>query len=140
MIASSIITLLSLPVYAALFHGFSTTGLVAASDLGIMVNCCTMAVLLSRRGLVAISGLDWKEIGKAVLIAIIAGAASMRVAAVIKLQGSRLSDLKSLATTVVIWGGLVALGLWVLKSKLPGELRRRKRVPGQTVGAAAEGS
>jgi len=130
MIASSIITLASLPVYAALFHAFSTVGLVAASDLGILVNCLTMALLLHWRGLVPAVGLNWSEIGKAVLIAVVAGIVSAKIAALVPLHGSRVSDLKSLALTAITWVATVGAGLWLLRSKLPGELRRRRRAIG----------
>jgi putative peptidoglycan lipid II flippase len=137
MIASSIITLASLPVYAALFHAFSTVGLVAASDLGILVNCLTMALLLHWRRLVPAAGLNWSEIGKALLIAVVAGIVSTKTAALVPLHGSRVSDLKSLALTAVIWLAIVGAGLWLLRSKLPGELRRRHRAISPS--AAAEG-
>jgi putative peptidoglycan lipid II flippase len=137
MIASSIITLASLPVYAVLFHAFSTVGLVAASDLGILVNCLTMALLLHWRRLVPLAGLHWAEIGKALLIAAAAGMVSAKVASFVPLHGSRVSDLKSLALTALVWLAVVAAGLWILRSKLPGELRRRDR--SIEPAAAAEG-
>src|SRR5215469_2867377 len=137
MIASSIITLASLPVYAALFHAFSIVGLVAASDLGILVNCLTMALLLHWRRLVPAAGLNWSEIGKPLLIAVVAGVVSTKIASLVPLHGSRVSDLKSLALTALVWVATVGAGLWVLRSKLPGELRRRRRAIGPS--AAAEG-
>jgi putative peptidoglycan lipid II flippase len=125
MVASSIITAASLPVYAALFRGFSTVGLVAASDLGIMVNCLAMALLLHWRCLVSAAGLNWNEIGKALLIAIVAGVVSTKIGSFVSLHGSRLSDLKSLCLTAATWAAVVAIGLWLLRSNLPRELRRR---------------
>src|SRR5262249_55643038 len=59
MIASTVITLASLPMYSALFRAFSTVGLVIASDLGIAANCLGVAFLLHRRGLVPASRLNW---------------------------------------------------------------------------------
>jgi putative peptidoglycan lipid II flippase len=126
MVASSVITLASLPVYAALFHGFSIVGLVAASDLGILVNCLTMALLLHWRKLVPVAGLNWSEIGKALVIAVAAGIVSAKISAWVPLHGSRIADLKSLALTTLTWVAVVVIGLWVLRSKLPGELRRRR--------------
>src|SRR5216117_3336065 len=60
MIASSVITLASLPVYSLLFHHFSAMGLVIASDLGIAANCLGIAFLLHRRNLVPAGNLEWK--------------------------------------------------------------------------------
>ena len=132
MVASTIITLASLPVYWLLFQRFSTTGLVIASDLGIAGNCCALAVLLHRRGLVSMRALEWGEIGKALLISVIAVAASRLAARFIPLHGSRAADLESLALTTVVWAAVVGLGLWILKAKLPHDLRRRTR-PSPTV-------
>src|SRR5437868_5608800 len=73
MVASSLITLASLPVYSALYRTFSAVGLVIASDLGIAANCLGIAFLLHRRNLVAAGNLEWREIGKALLISVCAG-------------------------------------------------------------------
>jgi len=133
MVASTIITLASLPVYGVLFHHFSTVGLVVASDLGIAANCCAMAVLLHKRGLVSMSSLQWGEIGKALLISVLAAGASRYVAGFVPLHGSRIADLEALALTTVVWAGVVGLGIWLLKAKLPHDLRRRaKSSPGAT--------
>lgn len=140
MIASSVITLASLPVYAALFHAFSTVGLVAASDLGILVNCLTMALLLHWRRLVPVAGLQWGEIAKALVIAVVAGTVSSKVASFVPLHGSRVSDLKSLALTALVWVALVGAGLWVLRSKLPGDLRRRHRAVAPPAAAGGDRS
>src|SRR5205823_14004490 len=67
MIASSIITIASLPVYAALDRALGARGLVIASDVGIAANCLTVAFLLHRRGLVPAGGLEWNEILKALV-------------------------------------------------------------------------
>src|SRR6478752_4325421 len=53
MIASTVITVASLPIYSALYHAFSTVGLVVASDFGIAANCLAIAFLLHQRGLVS---------------------------------------------------------------------------------------
>lgn len=127
MIASSVITLASLPLYSALFHGLSIKGLVVASDIGIASNCLVMALLLHRRHLVSIASLDWGEIGKAFAVAVLAGVVSVKISALIALSGSRVADLKSFGLTAVTWCAAVALGLWVTKSRLPSDLRRKGR-------------
>lgn len=126
MIASSIIVVASLPLYVVLFRHFSTVGLVWASDAGIAVNCSTIAILLHYRRLVPLSGLPWKEIGKTLTVAVVALVVAMRVSRFVPLHGSRLADFESLVLTTVVWAIVVALGLWLLKSTLPGDLRRKK--------------
>lgn len=125
MIASSVITAGSLPLYRFLFHSLSIKGLVAASDIGIASNCVVMALLLHHRKLVSVARLNWSEIGKAFIISLLAGAAGVKVSSLIVLKGSYAADLKSLGLVAVTWCTVVALGLWLTKSKLPRELRRK---------------
>jgi putative peptidoglycan lipid II flippase len=132
MIASTVITVASLPAYAALFQRFATVGLVVASDLGIAANCMCIAYLLHRRRLVSLTELNWKEIGKAFVIAIFSALAGMRVANLVALHGSRLADLKALVLATISWGAVVVIGLWLTKSSLPRELVRRKKLTGAT--------
>src|SRR5215467_2930776 len=49
MIATTIITVASIPVYRLMFHTLSVTGLAIASDIGIVANTLALAVLLHRR-------------------------------------------------------------------------------------------
>jgi putative peptidoglycan lipid II flippase len=126
MIASSVITLGSLLVYSALYRTLAAVGLVIASDVGIAANCLAIAFLLHRRKLVPADGLEWKEIGKALLISIFAGLISLEVARLVDLNGSRVADLKALGLISSTWAGAVALGLWMTKSRLPQDLRRKR--------------
>ena len=126
MVASTVITAASIPMYSALFHTFSTVGLATASDLGIAANCLAMALLLHRRKLVSIFQLQWKEIGKAAITAVVAGVLSHQVARSMLGKGGRVGDIKALALSGITWAGAVAAGLWLTRSTLPGDLRRRK--------------
>jgi len=125
MIASTFITLASLPVYSALFREFSTVGLVIASDFGITANCLGIAFLLHRRGLVTADGLAWKEIGKAFVVAAFAAFLGLQVTRLVGVHGSRVADIKALALISVTWIVVVALGLWLTRSELPRDLLRR---------------
>jgi putative peptidoglycan lipid II flippase len=130
MIAVSVITLVSLPVYSFLFHTFGVVGLAWASDIGIAVNLVTLACLLHYRKLVPLEGLRWKELGKAAVVALAAGGIALEVARVVPLatagHGSREADLIQLALVSLTWAAAVAGGLWMLRSELPGDLQRRK--------------
>jgi putative peptidoglycan lipid II flippase len=127
MVASSLITIASLPIYRALYHAFSSVGLALASDLGIAANCLAMAILLHQRKLVPWNELQWGELGKAAITAAAAGLLSYQVASVVMVTGSRISDIKALGLIAITWAGAVAAGLWLTGSRLPGDLRRRKR-------------
>src|SRR6266852_4595094 len=126
MVASSLITLASIPIYSALHRHFSTVGLAMASDLGIVANTLALAFLLHRRQLVRVSELHWGEIGKAGITAVVAGLLSYQVARVVLVSNSRMADLKALGLITITWAGAIAAGLWLTRSSLPGDLRRRK--------------
>jgi len=126
MVATSLITLASIPIYSALFRHFSTVGLAMASDIGIVANTLALAFLLHRRQLVQVSGLHWREIGKAGITAAAAGGLSYEVARLVLVNNSRTADLKALGLITITWAGAVAAGLWLTRSSLPGDLRRRK--------------
>jgi putative peptidoglycan lipid II flippase len=140
MVASSLITLASLPVYKLLFHKFSVIGLAIASDFGITANALVIASLLHFRGMVRFSGMNWKELGKAALVGVVSGALSYKVMHVVALNGSRRADLIALTLGSLTWAATAAAGLWLLRSELPGDLRRRKRLsfPRVAEGQASE--
>jgi putative peptidoglycan lipid II flippase len=126
MVASTLITIASYPMYGALYHAYSVVGLAMASDLGIAANCLVMAILLHRRKLVLTTGLPWLELGKAAIAAAVAGSLSYRAASSIALNNNRIADLKALALVTITWAAAVAAGLWLMQSHLLRELRRGK--------------
>ena len=126
MVASSLITLASIPMYGALFRAFSTVGLALASDLGIVANTLAIAILLDRRKLVRFDQFPWGELAKVAITAVFAGMISSRVARGIIGGESRVRDLYALILITSTWAAAVAAGLWLTRSRLPADLRRRK--------------
>jgi putative peptidoglycan lipid II flippase len=144
MTAVSVITAASLPIYSFLFHSFGVVGLAWASDIGIGLNLVALAWLLHYRKLIPLGEMRWGELGKAAVTAVVAGAVSLEVAKIVPLStagsGSRVADVLRLGLITVTWAGAVAAGLWVLRSELPGDLRRRKETayPGVAEGQSSE--
>jgi putative peptidoglycan lipid II flippase len=126
MVASSIVTVASLPVYSALYHTLSTVGLAIASDVGIVANTLVLAALLHYRKLIPAGGLAWRELGKALLIAVLAGILAQRVSGFVT-PDSRSADLAALLLATVTWAAAVVLGLWLMRSRLLLDLRQRNR-------------
>jgi putative peptidoglycan lipid II flippase len=126
MLASTLITAASIPLYSALWRAFSTVGLAVASDVGIVANTAALAILLHRRRLVRLGELQWAELAKAAATALCAGALSYYVSRMIRVSGDRMADFYALALGFLTWSGAVAAGLWLTRSQLPHDLRRRK--------------
>jgi putative peptidoglycan lipid II flippase len=74
MLASTVVTVVSWPIYAALYHWHGAMGLAIASDLGIALQTLTIAVLLHQRRMVSLAGLDYEELGRCLLAALASGA------------------------------------------------------------------
>jgi putative peptidoglycan lipid II flippase len=140
MVASTLVVAASLPIYSLLFRTLSLTGLAIASDIGITANALAIATLLHIRGMVSFGGLNWKELGKAALIGVVAGGLSYEVMRTVPLDGSRRADLIALALGSLTWAAAVAAGLWLLRSELPADLRRKRStsLPSIVEGQAGE--
>jgi putative peptidoglycan lipid II flippase len=144
MVAVTVITSASLPVYSLLFHRYGVVGLAFASDIGIGANLLALALLLHYRKLVSLRTLRWDELGKSALIAVAAGVVSLEVSRsvtpFISGYGSRIADLLQLGLISVTWAAATAVGLWLLRSQLPNDLRRRKATayPGVAEGEGKE--
>ena len=139
---STAITGASLPVYSLLFHRYGVVGLAFASNIGIGANLFALALLLHLRKLVSLGTLRWGELGKSALTAAVAGGVSLEVARSVTPffsgHSSRVVDVLQLALISITWAAATALGLWLLRSQLPNDLRRRKATPNLGV-AEAEG-
>src|ERR1700726_1033409 len=115
MVAVTVITSASLPIYSLLFHRYGVVGLAFASDIGIGANLLALALLLHYRKLVSLGEMRWGELGKSALTAVIAGGVSFEVAKVVPLStsgtGSRVADLLQLALISLTWAAATAAGL-----------------------------
>src|ERR1700720_1212694 len=96
MVAVTLITAASLPVYSLLFHRYGVVGLAFASDIGIGANLLALAWLLHYRKMVSLRTLRWDELGKSAVTALIAGGISLEVAKsvtpLISAHSSRVAD------------------------------------------------
>jgi putative peptidoglycan lipid II flippase len=140
MAAVTVITAASLPVYSILFHTFGVVGLAWASDIGIGANLLALAWLLHHKKFVRLGEMRWRELAKAGGVAVVAAGISFEVARVVPLgtsgRGNRMADLMQLALVTITWAAAVAAGLWLLRSELPQDLRRRQ---GAVYPAVAQG-
>jgi hypothetical protein len=82
--------------------------------------------------MVLLSGLPWPELIKAIGTSVFAALVAYAVGRRVVVAGNRVSDLVSLALISAAWLAAIALGLWLTKSQLPQELRRKKTAPAAT--------
>jgi putative peptidoglycan lipid II flippase len=75
MVAGTLITALSLPIYAVLYHWRGTAGLAMASDIGIALQTVSLAILLHQRRMVSLAGVDYRELGRCLTAGAVSGAA-----------------------------------------------------------------
>ncbi len=133
MVASTLIVIGSLPIYATLFHRYSYAGLAMASDVGILLHTVVIAWLLNRRRLVPLKGIPWSEVAKVFATAVVAGLAGSAVAREIAVYGGWRADIASLVMIGIVWAAVIVVGLWLTRSSLWRDLQR-----GRTAAPIAE--
>jgi putative peptidoglycan lipid II flippase len=125
-ITGTLITLLSIPIYWALFRALGLTGLAIASDIGIVIQTSALAILLHRRRLVSLLHLDYPELGRAFLAAVIAFLAAYGLVHALPTMTGHKGDALTLAAGTTAWGLAALIILVVTGSRLPSQLLRRK--------------
>jgi putative peptidoglycan lipid II flippase len=127
-ISGTIVTALSIPIYALLFHHVGVSGLAIASNVGIFAHTASLAVLLHRYRLVSIASLEWGELGRALLAAVIAyGAVAILMESqyVSHLHGHGI-DVGLIVAGTAVWGALCYAVLQVSGSGLLKQIMRRR--------------
>ena len=126
MITGTLITVLSIPMYWGLFHARGLTGLAIASDIGILVQTASLALLLHRKRLVSLAHLEFGELGRALVAALVAYAATAAAAHLLPPVSTHPKDLLTIALASIAWLAAAALTLLATGSKLPAQILRRK--------------
>jgi putative peptidoglycan lipid II flippase len=124
MTAGTIVTAVSIPIYWQLYRTLGPVGLAVASDVGILLQTATLAVLLHRRRMVSLAGLEYAEMGRALLAGVLSLAALAGLRHLVHTT-SRLWELGLLAVALLVWVGVSAVVLRLSGSSLPGQLMGR---------------
>ncbi|HEY5382510.1 MAG TPA: lipid II flippase MurJ [Acidobacteriaceae bacterium] len=123
-ITGTIITVLSVPMYWGLFRAMGLEGLALASDLGILAQTATLAFLLHHKRLVNLRHLEFGELGRALLAAIVAALATGAVVRIFPPPSSHGADLLVIAAGSAVWAIAVGGVLLLSGSKLPKQVLR----------------
>jgi putative peptidoglycan lipid II flippase len=124
MIASTIVTIASLPVYWFLYRTAGPIGLAIASDIGISAQALIFALILHRRRVVSLAGLGYGEMGKALVAGVIA---LMVLAGLYRFvhTSSRIWELAVVTLASLVWFGVCLAVLRLTGSSLPDQMRER---------------
>jgi len=120
MVASTIVTAVSLPIYHWLYHCCGATGLALASDVGIALQTLTIAVLLHQRRMVSLASLDFIELGRCLLAALAGGSGAGLLAWLLTVLSDHLAAIstrhhgRSWTDAVILLAGAA---LWTLIAK-----------------------
>jgi putative peptidoglycan lipid II flippase len=136
MVAGTIVTVVSLPIYSALYNTRGAMGLAFASDIGIAMQTLAVAVLLHKGRMVSLASLDYAEMGRCLLAGIAAsGAVALltwgfnwtrtHLGAVIWTHHAHMADAAILAAGLLIWLLLAKTVLEKTGSALPRVAKKR---------------
>lgn len=139
MAAGTIVTVVSLPLYAGLNHAQGAMGLAIASDLGIALQTLSIAYLLHQRRMVSLASLDYQELGRCFLAAVVSGGIVWAIFAwlpprVLHAFGlgahgpSRWMELLVLLLGTAIWVAVADIVLRKSGSALPRVMRKRLKL------------
>jgi putative peptidoglycan lipid II flippase len=112
-------------MYAALFRARGLTGLAIASDIGIFAQTASLALLLHRKRLVSLSHLEFAELARAFIAALVAYAATAAATHFLPPVSTHARDILTIAAASVAWLAAAALTLLATGSKLPRQILRR---------------
>ena len=130
MVAGTIITVITLPIYWGLHQRFGVIGLAWASNIAILIHTLTLAILLHRRNLVRLSGLEQPELARAFLAALLSGGAVTLllhlVPHLLPHDATYKTDLVTLIAGGAVWMGVAYATLILTGSKLPQQMRARR--------------
>ncbi|MDE1176414.1 MAG: lipid II flippase MurJ [Edaphobacter sp.] len=120
-----IVTLISIPVYRVLFHASGLTGLAIASDIGIVLQTLTLAVLIQRKRLVSFAGLEIGEVAKALAAALVSWAGAAAVVRYVPHPHTHTADFLIIAAASLAWCVLAVAILLLTRSSFIRQLQSR---------------
>jgi putative peptidoglycan lipid II flippase len=126
-ITGTAIVLLSAPLYWAMFRLMGLVGLAVASDIGILAQTAGLAILLHKKRLVSLAHLEFGELVRVLLAAIVAFGAAAGVVHFMPPVSTHPGDVLVIAVGSTAWAVAAGLVLIVTKSTLPAQLLRRRK-------------
>jgi putative peptidoglycan lipid II flippase len=127
MVAGTIITIVSLPVYWGLHARFGAIGLAWASNLAILTHTVTLAVLLHVRKLMPLARVDRRELTKSLLASIASVLVVVAMLRAFPAHNSHIWNALLILAGSAVWAAICWLVLRVTKATLLDQLKRHAR-------------
>lgn len=127
MVAGTVITVVSLPIYWGLHARFGAMGLAWASNLAILMHTVTLAVLLHVLKLMPLAQVDRRELTKSFIAAVVSVSIVMRLLRLLPAHSGHLWNALVLVAGTCVWVAICWIVLRVTRASLLGELRRRAK-------------
>jgi putative peptidoglycan lipid II flippase len=125
-ISGTLVTCISIPVYALLFHRLGVPGLAIASDIGIFAHTLALAILLHRYRLVSLASLNYAELTRALVASIASFAATAACVRFLPVPPGHVGDFVLLTVGTLAWLILSLATLLATGSNLPAQILRRR--------------
>ena len=127
MISGTVVTLVSIPMYAALYRTIGLEGLVWGANIGMLLHTGSLAVLLHRKRMVSVAELEFAELGRSLAAAVAASAAAWLLRSALPAAHTHTASLLQLLGGSVFWLAIVFAMLRITGSRLPEIILRRGR-------------
>ncbi len=124
-ISGTVVTFVSIPVYAVLFHRVGVAGLAMASDVGILAHTLALAVLLHRFRIVSLASLEYQELGRALIAALLSYFLTAAALDALPRPHGHTADVVVILGASALWAAVVLFVLKLSGSRLPDRLRNR---------------
>ncbi len=125
-IAGTAVVILSIPLYWSMFREFGLPGLALASDIGIVAQTVTLAVLLQKKRLVSVLHLEFRELGRAFAAAVLSFGAAAGLVHYLPPVSTHGGDVLIIAAGSAAWLIVAGAVLVVSGSRLPAQVLRRR--------------
>jgi putative peptidoglycan lipid II flippase len=126
-ITGTIIVIVSAPVYWALYRALGIPGLALASDIGILAQTASLAILLHKKRLVSLAHLEYPELARSLAAALVAYALTAALTHFLPPVHTHPGDFAFIAAGSLTWALSAFVVLNLTGSKLPAHIFRRRR-------------
>ncbi len=127
MLSGTAVTLVSIPLYRALYTFGGSGGLVWAATAGMTLHTGALALLLHQKRMVSLAELEWPELGRALLAAAAGGGLLVGTSVLLPAHHSLAINLLLISVESALWLAIVFAVLRLTGSRLPALVLRRGR-------------